>query len=172
MPISKKTSLATHFNCHNDLYLSKASNVSLYEPWGPSWSWSYISCIYNCLCNQCLSPLKLRVRTPFMARCTRYNSISCNKVCQWLATGLWFSLGTQVSPINKTDCHDITEISLKVVLNTTNQTKPTNLEKKNIIKNNLQTCRKRLPLVDMYQWEVTHLDPVCLPFFYLQVYLL
>jgi len=24
---------------------------------GPSWSWSYGSWIYNCLCNQCLSPL-------------------------------------------------------------------------------------------------------------------
>jgi len=25
--------------------------------WGPSWSWSYGSWIYNYLCNQCLSPL-------------------------------------------------------------------------------------------------------------------
>jgi hypothetical protein len=33
-------------------------------------------------------------------------------------TGWWFSLGTLVSSINKTDSHDITEISLKVVLNT------------------------------------------------------
>jgi hypothetical protein len=30
--------------------------------WGPSWSWSYGSWIYNYLCNQCLSPLKLWVR--------------------------------------------------------------------------------------------------------------
>jgi hypothetical protein len=29
--------------------------------------------IYNYLCNQCISPLKLWVWTPFMARCTRYN---------------------------------------------------------------------------------------------------
>ena len=36
-------------------------------------SWSYGSWIYNYLCNQCLSPLKLWVRIPFMARCTRYN---------------------------------------------------------------------------------------------------
>jgi hypothetical protein len=35
-------------------------------------SWSYGSWIYNYLCNQCRSPLKLRVRIPFMARCTRY----------------------------------------------------------------------------------------------------
>jgi hypothetical protein len=30
----------------------------------------------------------------------------------------WFSLGTPVSSTNKTDQHDITEILLKVVLNT------------------------------------------------------
>ena len=40
---------------------------------GPSWSWSYGSWIYNYLCNQCLTPLTLWVRTPFMVRCTRYN---------------------------------------------------------------------------------------------------
>jgi hypothetical protein len=33
-------------------------------------------------------------------------------------TGQWFSLGTKVSSTNKTDCHDIAEILLKVVLNT------------------------------------------------------
>ena len=38
----------------------------------------------------------------------------CDKVCQWLATGLWFSLGTPVSSTNKSDRHDITEILLKV----------------------------------------------------------
>jgi hypothetical protein len=32
--------------------------------------------------------------------------------------GLWFSQGTSVSSTNKTDCHDITEILLKVALNT------------------------------------------------------
>jgi len=36
-----------------------------------SWSWSHGSWIY--MCNRCLSALKLCVRTPFMARCTRYN---------------------------------------------------------------------------------------------------
>ena len=41
-----------------------------------------------------------------------------------LATGQSFSLGTLVSSANKTDCHDITEILLEVVLNTINQTKP------------------------------------------------
>jgi hypothetical protein len=33
-------------------------------------------------------------------------------------TGQWFSLDTPVSSTNITDCHDITEILLKVVLNT------------------------------------------------------
>ena len=42
----------------------------------------------------------------------------CDKVCQWLATSLWFSLGTPAFSTNKTDRHDITEILLKVSLNT------------------------------------------------------
>ena len=39
-------------------------------------------------------------------------------------TGQWFSQGTPVSSTNKTDHHDITEILLKVVLNTISQTEP------------------------------------------------
>ena len=49
---------------------------------------SYCSWIYNYLCNQCLSPLQLRIQIP----------------------------------VNKTDLHDLTEISLKVALNTINLT--------------------------------------------------
>ena len=41
----------------------------------------------------------------------------CDKVCHWLVTGRWFSPGTRVSSTNKTDCHYIIEILLKVVLN-------------------------------------------------------
>ena len=44
--------------------------------------------------------------------------ILCDKFCQWLASGLWFSLGTMVSSANKTDCHNIAEILSKVALNT------------------------------------------------------
>ena len=40
------------------------------------------------------------------------------KVCQRLAAGLLLSLGTQVSSTNKTDRHNITEMLLKVGLNT------------------------------------------------------
>jgi hypothetical protein len=39
-----------------------------------------------------------------------------------IATGRWFSAGTPASSTNKTDRHDITEILLKVVLRTINQT--------------------------------------------------
>jgi hypothetical protein len=84
---------------------------------GPSWSWPYGSWIYNYLCNQCLSPLMLWVRISTRGRCTTL----CDKVCQWLATGRWFSLGPPVSSTNETDRNDITEILLKVALNTTKQ---------------------------------------------------
>ena len=48
----------------------------------------------------------------------------CDKVCQWLVADQWFSLGTQVvSSTNKTDCYDMTEILLKMALNTIEQTK-------------------------------------------------
>jgi hypothetical protein len=83
------------------------------------WLWSYGSWIYNYLCNQCLSPLKLQAWT-----CSWRGVLDttlCDKDCQWLATGWWFSL---VSSINKTDHHDITEILLKEALNRINQTKP------------------------------------------------
>ena len=49
-------------------------------------------------------------------RCTR--TILCDKVCQRHAAGRWFSLGILVSSTNKTNSHDITEILLKVALNT------------------------------------------------------
>jgi hypothetical protein len=48
----------------------------------------------------------------------------CDKVCQWLATGQWFSLSTPVSSTNKTGRHDVNEILLKVALNPINQSKP------------------------------------------------
>jgi hypothetical protein len=80
---------------------------------GRSWSWSYGSCSYNYLCNQCLSPLRLWVRILF--RRGVLDTTLC--VCQWLSTGRWFYPCTPVSSTNKTDHHDIKEISLKVTLN-------------------------------------------------------
>jgi len=61
------------------------------------------SWIYNYLCNQCLSPL-------ISARCTTL----CDKVCQWLVAGRWFSPGTPVSSINKTNRHDVYSIQYYV----------------------------------------------------------
>jgi len=63
----------------------------------PSWPWSYGSWIYNYLCNQCLSPLMLWVRILIRVRCT---------ICQWLASGRWFSPSPPVFSTNKTDRHD------------------------------------------------------------------
>ena len=77
--------------------------------------WSYGSWIYDYLCNNFL-PLKLWVWILF--RQGVLDTTLFDKVCQRLATGLWFSPGSLVSSTNKTDRHDITEILLKVVLNT------------------------------------------------------
>ena len=44
-----------------------------------------------------------------------------DKVYQLLARGRWFSPSIPVSSTNKTGCHDIAEILLKVALNTKNQ---------------------------------------------------
>ena len=90
-----------------------------FEDTGPSWPWSYDRWIYDYLCNQCLSLLMLCVRISIRA----WGTTLCDTVCQWwLATGRWYSPGPPVSSTNKTDHHDITEILLKVALNTTKQT--------------------------------------------------
>ena len=88
---------------------------------GPSCSWSYGSWIYNYLCNQCLSQLALWVR--IQLRRGVLDTTLCDKVCQWLVAGQWFSPCTPVSSTNKTACHGITEILLKVALNTIKQPK-------------------------------------------------
>ena len=48
----------------------------------------------------------------------------CDKDCQRLARGGWFSPGTLVSSTDKTYRHDIAEILLKVALNTITLTPP------------------------------------------------
>ena len=85
--------------------------LRLYYILGSSWSWSHGSLIYNYLCNQRLLPLTLWVWILLRARCTAL----CDKICHWLVAGQWFS---SVSSNNQTDRCDITEILLKVVLNT------------------------------------------------------
>jgi hypothetical protein len=61
--------------------------------------WAVVAVIvwYNYLCNQSIT---------IRARCTTL----CDKVCQWLATCLWFSPGPST---NTTARHDITEILRK-----------------------------------------------------------
>jgi hypothetical protein len=95
--------------------MAKSSHSPIFIPF---WrlSWSYGSWIYNYLCNQCLSPLMLWVQI-LLGRGVLDTTL-CNKVCQWLAAGQWYFPGTPVSPTNKTDRHNIAEISLKVMLST------------------------------------------------------
>ena len=71
-------------------------------------------CVCLCLCFYQTGALRIWIR----ARCTTL----CGKVCQWFATGRWFSPGPLFSSTNKIDRHDITEILLKVALNTIKQT--------------------------------------------------
>ena len=97
---------------------------------GASWPWSYGRWIYDYLCNWCLSPLMLWVRISVRAKCTTL----CDKVCQWIATGQWFSLDPPVSSTNKTDRHDITEVLLKMALNTIKQTNQTTSIKSDSVK--------------------------------------
>ena len=87
-------------------------------------SWSYGSWIYNYMCNQCLSPLKLLSSNPVNGEVysiqhyvIKFDSV-LRQVDGYLCV-LQF-------PPPITDCHDIIEILLKVALNTINQPKPTN----------------------------------------------
>ena len=94
-----------------DLY--KSLDCRCYScPLGHSWLWSYGSWIYNYLCNQCISLLKLWFQVLLMAKCIRINFM-WYKVCQWLAASRWLSPGTPVSSTNTTDRHDNTEICWK-----------------------------------------------------------
>ena len=67
----------------------------------------------------------LWVRISIRVRCTTYVIM--------FVSDLWFSLGSLVSSTNKTDRHDITEILLKVVLNTINHTHHLYLSTRKII---------------------------------------
>ena len=78
-------------------------------------TWSYGSWIYDYICNPCLSPVTLWVR--ILPRWGVLDTTLCYKVCQWLVTDQWFSLGTPIPSTNKTNHHDITELSLKMELN-------------------------------------------------------
>ena len=80
----------------------------------PSWPWSYGSCIYNYLCNRCLSPL-MWVQIPLrrgVLDTTLCDKVTCDR-----------SVISPVSSINKTDGHwNIVETGVKHYK--LNQTKP------------------------------------------------
>ena len=76
-------------------YKSKLKKVvcSTYN-WGPSWSCG--SWINNYIYNQCLSPLTLWIR--ILLRRGILDATLCDKVCQRLATGRWFSPPKNIPP--------------------------------------------------------------------------
>ena len=83
-------------NSSSPVHISGFFSVISFQPF---YSIQIMQIMY--LYNQCLSPLMLWVRISIRARCT-----------------------TSFFVIKKKNCHDITEILLKVALNTINQTKP------------------------------------------------
>jgi hypothetical protein len=102
-----------------DIYVLWCSVPSPYDQdihCGCLWLWSHGNWIFNYLCSQ--SPLYVWVWIAIRTKCTTL----CDKVYQWLATGRWFSSDPTVSSANNTARHDITEILLKVALNTSKQT--------------------------------------------------
>ena len=93
---------------------------------GSSWSWSHVSCIYNNLCNQCLSPVVGSNPAYGGIYSIQYYVIKLSAPC---CMSVVFS-DTPISSTNKTDHHDIIEILLlKVALNTISQ--KTNKQKNN-----------------------------------------
>ena len=83
----------------------------------PSWPWSYGTLDIQIPVQSV--PINNKVVSSNPAHGDVYSiQIYMIEVCQWLATGWWFSPGTPVSSSNKTDHHDINEILLKVALNT------------------------------------------------------
>ena len=85
------------------LYTSCHWRSNLISFKGLSWTRLYGSWIYNYLCNQCLSPRSTDVVSSNLDQGEVYNIM---RVCQWLATGRWFSSGPIVSSTNKTDWYN------------------------------------------------------------------
>ena len=76
--------------------------------------WPYVLSIFKSYCYLNIQELKLE----FESRSWRgiLNTKLCDKVCQWFATGRWFSPGTPISSTNKIDRYNITELLLKMAL--------------------------------------------------------
>jgi len=143
-------SISVCYNEHLSIFVSlereKNSKWVYWRRWTmKGWLWWHGSWIYNYLCNTCLSPLTW-VQIPF--RRGVLDTTLCDKVCQWLVAGRWFSPGTLVFFTNKTNCHDITEILLKVALHPN----PWTLQRVH----NIRACIKkyfhqRVPFKTMYR---------------------
>ena len=99
-------------SCHYTIPGDK--QLSQVLPFHYSWGDKQLSKVLPFHYSWWLSSLMLWVRISIRAMCTTL----CDKVCQWLATDRWFSPGPPVSSTNKIDRHDISEILLKVTLNT------------------------------------------------------
>ena len=76
----------------------------------------------------------------------------CDKVCQWLATGRWFSPSTPVSSTNKTDRHNIIEILLIIALNTINLNQTLPIQSTLTLK---IVCSGKNKLDKKYNWTCT-----------------
>jgi len=83
---------------------------------GHSSSWAHGSWSYNYLCIQCLSTLKLWARIKLMA--SLLDTTLCDKVVRDLLQVSGFLRTLRFPPPIKHDRNDITEILLKVALNT------------------------------------------------------
>ena len=76
----------------------------------------------DCIYNLSIVPiLQTNVLSSNPVRARYTHTTLCDKVFHWLATCRWFS---PVSSTNKTDRHDITEILLKMALNTIKPLQP------------------------------------------------
>ena len=70
---------------------------------GSPWPWSYGRWIYNYLWNQSFHHWSCEFES--LSWQGAFDTTLCDKVSQWLVTGLWITLGTPVSSTNKTYHH-------------------------------------------------------------------
>ena len=101
-----------------------SSNISRVEYYEMSWKIRCIFHIYHRTVVGFTTTYAIsdyhHLRYEFESRTWRgtFDITLSDKVCQWLAAGLWFSSGTPVFSTNKAYHHNIAEILLKVALNT------------------------------------------------------
>ena len=106
-----------YFNPAMKWYFSYLLELHFWMKAPPSWSWSHGSWIYNYLCNQCLSPLNLWVRTPL-----RRGVLNKHYVIKFVSdlrqVGSFFRVLRFPPPINWPPWYNWTTCMLKLALNT------------------------------------------------------